>query len=94
MYIIGIINIRHSNASRADGFRGGTSAGGVTGDVKGSELAEISQQIHVSVMGHNINTALMNKYEPLGEFSTDLEVEMGMRGCIVFNGCFLNLDIV
>ena len=28
---------------------GGTSAGGVTGDVTGSELAKVSQQSHVSV---------------------------------------------
>ena len=34
-------------------FQGGTSAGGVTGDVTGSELAEISQQSHMSVMGCN-----------------------------------------
>jgi len=33
----------------ADEFRDGTSAGGVTGDVTGSELAEICQQSHVSV---------------------------------------------
>src|SRR5882724_5235942 len=38
-----------SSASRADEFRGGTSARGVTG----SGLAEICQQSHVSVMGHN-----------------------------------------
>ena len=41
----------------ADEFRGGTSAGGVTGDVTGdvtgSELAEVCQQSHVSVMGRN-----------------------------------------
>src|SRR5882724_11993000 len=42
-----------SGASRADEFRGGTSARGVTGDVTGSELAEVCQQIHVSVMGCN-----------------------------------------
>jgi len=30
---------------------GGTSAGGVTGDVTGSELANMCQQSHVSVMG-------------------------------------------
>src|SRR5882724_2913942 len=42
-----------SGASRADEFRGGTSARGVTGDVTGSELAEVCQQIHVSVTGHN-----------------------------------------
>ena len=34
-------------------FWGGTSAGGVTGDVTGSELAEVCQQSHVSVMGRN-----------------------------------------
>ena len=33
--------------------KGGTSAGGVTGGVTGSELAEICQQSHVSVMGCN-----------------------------------------
>ena len=33
--------------------KGGTSAGGVTGDVTGSELAEVCQQSHVSVTGHN-----------------------------------------
>ena len=43
-----------SSTSRADDFRGGTSAGGVTGDVTGSDLAEISQQSHVSVMGVEI----------------------------------------
>src|SRR5882724_10575560 len=43
----------NSGASRADGFRGGTSARGVTGDVTGSELAEGCQQSHVSVMGCN-----------------------------------------
>src|SRR5882724_4057186 len=43
-----------SGASRADGFRGGTSARGVTGDVTGLELAEGCQQSHVSVMGRNI----------------------------------------
>ena len=32
-----------SGASRADEFRGGTSARGVTGDVTGSELAEVCQ---------------------------------------------------
>ena len=32
---------------------GGTSAGGVTGGVTDSELAEICQQSHMSVMGHN-----------------------------------------
>ena len=32
---------------------GGTSAGGVTGDVTGTELAKICQQSHMSVMGHN-----------------------------------------
>ena len=32
---------------------GGTSAGGVTGDVTGSELAEVFQQSHMSVMGRN-----------------------------------------
>ena len=34
-----------SDASRADGFRGGTSARGVTGDVTGSELAKVCQQV-------------------------------------------------
>src|SRR5882724_13498137 len=43
-----------SGASRADEFRGGTSARGVTGDVTGLELAEGCQQSHVSVMGHNM----------------------------------------
>jgi len=33
---------------------GGTSPGGVTGDVTGSELAKISQQSHMSVMGCNM----------------------------------------
>jgi len=33
--------------------RGGTSAGGVTGDVTGLELAEVCQQSYVSVTGHN-----------------------------------------
>ena len=33
--------------------KGGTSAGGVTGGVTGSELAEICQHSHVSVTGHN-----------------------------------------
>ena len=42
-----------SGASRADEFRGGTSAGGVTGDVTGLELAKISQQSHMSVTGRN-----------------------------------------
>src|SRR5882724_6339724 len=42
-----------SSASRADEFRGVTSAGGVTVDVTGSELAEICQQSHVSVTRHN-----------------------------------------
>jgi len=42
-----------SSASRADEFQSGTSAGGVTGNVTGLELAEISQQSHVSVIGHN-----------------------------------------
>ena len=37
----------------ADEFQGGTSAGGVTGDMTGSELAEVCQQSHISVMGHN-----------------------------------------
>ena len=44
-----------SGASRADEFRGGTSTGGVTGDVTGSELAVISQQSHMSVTGHNMS---------------------------------------
>ena len=43
----------YSGASRADEFRGGTSAGGVTGGVTGSELAEVCQQSHLSVMGRN-----------------------------------------
>ena len=33
--------------------KGGTSAGGVTGHVTDSELAEICQQSHMSVMGCN-----------------------------------------
>ena len=33
--------------------QGGTSAGGVTGGVTGSELAKICQQSHMSVMGRN-----------------------------------------
>jgi len=37
----------------ADEFRGGTSAGGVTGDVTGLELAKFCQQSYVSVMGCN-----------------------------------------
>ena len=37
----------------ADEFQGGTSAGGVTGNVTGSELAEVCQQSHMSVMGCN-----------------------------------------
>jgi len=32
-------------ASRADEFRGGTSAKGVTGDVTGSELAEFVSKV-------------------------------------------------
>src|SRR5882724_4627222 len=42
-----------SGASRADEFRGGTSAVGVTVDVTGLELAKVCQQSHVSVTGHN-----------------------------------------
>ena len=42
-----------SGASRADEFRGGTSAKGVTGSVTGLELAEVCQQSHVSVTGCN-----------------------------------------
>jgi len=38
---------------KADEFRGGTSARGVTGDVTGSELAKVCQQSHMSVMGCN-----------------------------------------
>jgi len=38
--------------------KGGTSAGGVTGDVTGSELAEVCQQSHVSVMGRNMERAM------------------------------------
>jgi len=38
----------------ADEFQGGTSAGGVTGEVTGSELAEVCQQSYMRVMGHNI----------------------------------------
>src|SRR5882724_7730708 len=41
-----------SGASRADEFRGGTSARGVTGSVTGSELAQVCQQSHMSVTGH------------------------------------------
>jgi len=37
----------------ADEFQGGTSAGGVTGDVTGLELAEVYQQSYVHVTGHN-----------------------------------------
>ena len=37
-----------------DEFWGGTSAGGVTGDVTGSELAEVCQKSYVSVTGCNI----------------------------------------
>ena len=43
-----------SGASRAEEFRGGTSARGVTGSVTGSELAKVCQQSHVSVTGCNI----------------------------------------
>src|SRR5882724_6118726 len=42
-----------SSASRADEFRGGTSARGVTGSVTGSELAEVCQQSYVGVTGRN-----------------------------------------
>src|SRR5882724_8025636 len=45
-----------SGASRADEFRGGTSARGVTVDVTGSELAEVCQQSHGSVMGCNTDS--------------------------------------
>src|SRR5882724_11571107 len=45
-----------SGASRADEFQGGTSTGGVTGDVTGSELAEVYQQSHMSVTGRNMVT--------------------------------------
>ena len=45
-----------SSVSRADEFRGGTSAGGVTGDVTGLELAEVCQQSHISVTGCNTDT--------------------------------------
>ena len=45
---------------------GGTSAGGVTGDVTGLELAEISQQSHVSVMGHNKYTENINTHKDNG----------------------------
>ena len=37
----------------ADVFQGGTSAGGMTRDVTGSELAEVCQQIYVRVTGCN-----------------------------------------
>ena len=43
----------------ADEFRGGTSAGGVTGDVTGSELAEVCQQIYVIVTGRNKSVVLV-----------------------------------
>ena len=46
-----------SGASRADEFRDGTSAGGVTGDVTGSELVKICQQSHISVTGHNMSSS-------------------------------------
>src|SRR5882724_617813 len=39
-----------------DEFRGGTSAGGVTEDVTGSELAEVCQQSYMRVMGCNTMT--------------------------------------
>jgi len=39
-------------AAHGDEFRGGTSAGGVTGDMTGSELASFVAS-YVSVMGHN-----------------------------------------
>jgi len=42
--------------------KGGTSAGGVTGGVTGSELAEICQQSHMSVTGHNISHAYPYPY--------------------------------
>src|SRR5882724_13133281 len=38
----------------ADEFQGGTSAGGVTVDVTGLELAEVCQQSYISVMGCNM----------------------------------------
>ena len=41
--------------------KGGTSAGGVTGDVTVSELGKISQQSHMSVMGHNKWTILVSR---------------------------------
>src|SRR5882724_205017 len=42
-----------SSASRADEFRGGTSAGDVIGGVTGLEVAEVCQQSHVGVTGRN-----------------------------------------
>ena len=42
-----------SGASMADEFWGGTSAGGMTGDVTSLELAEVCQQSYVRVTGCN-----------------------------------------
>src|SRR5882724_7502907 len=53
-----------SSASRADEFRGGTSAVGVTVDVTGSELAKVCQQSHVSVTGHNSTPQLASGKVP------------------------------
>src|SRR5882724_2035046 len=43
----------------ADEFRGGTSAGGVTGDVTGLELAKVCQKSYVRVTGHNRGSTLL-----------------------------------
>ena len=50
--------------------------GGVTGDVTGSELAEVCQQSHVSVTGHN-NTAY---YSPLVLAAGDDKLSMNVNG--------------
>ena len=57
----------------ADELRGGTSAGGVTGDVTGSELAKVCQQSHKSVMGCNIDIYLCASVLPQGLALTTAE---------------------
>src|SRR5882724_10961308 len=48
--------------------------GGMTGDVTGSELAEVCQQSHVSVMGHNMESfPLLQKLEVRHRHCVDKE---------------------
>jgi len=67
----------------ADEFRGGTSAGGVTGDVTGLELAKVCQQSYMSVTGCN-NSSVSNQ---AGTMSCDEDGEQPLWGWHMLQTC-------